>query len=176
MLQCPSGLSVICPPLCYLYRTTGTDLEKGPTNQWDGSTRERGTKCFLYMDDINILCTDLLSVNRTLDLTDWFGRASGSKLNRNKTQALFYGPWTVTETTGLSLTVTQTDQKILGIKFSREGGGKTNWTDMVGKVRQRLGYWGRRGLTIEGKVLIIKAVILPLLLLISSLSHLEEWF
>lgn len=126
------------------------------------------TKCLLYMDDVNILCTDLLSVNRTLDLTDWYGRASGARLNRDKTQAKFYGPWTATETTGLPLTVTQTDIKILGVKFDREGGGKSNWPDVIGKVRQRLGYWGLRGLTIEGKVLIIKAVILPLLLLISS--------
>lgn len=142
-------------------------------DQWIKGLRAPGSggltaKCFLYMDDINILCTDLLSVNRTLDLTDWFGQASGSKLNRSKTQALFYGPWTATETTGLPLTVTQTDQKILGIKFDREGEGKANWPDVVGKVRQRLGYWGLRGLTMEGKVLIIKAVILPLLLLISS--------
>lgn len=126
------------------------------------------TKCILYMDDINILCTDLLSVNRTLDLTDWFGQASGSRLNRDKTQAQFYGPWTQTEKTGLDVTQTQENQKILGIKFDREGGGNANWTDVVGKVRQRLGFWGLRGLTIEGKVLIIKAVILPLLLLISS--------
>lgn len=101
-------------------------------------------------------------------MTDCFGRASGSKLNREKTQAQFYGPWTATERTGLPLTVTQTERKILGVKFDREGGGETNWPDMVGKVRQRLGYWGLRGLTIEGKVLIIKAVISPLLLLISA--------
>ena len=31
-------------------------------------------KCVLYMDDINILCTDLLSVNRTFDVTDWYAR------------------------------------------------------------------------------------------------------
>ena len=72
------------------------------------------------MDDINILCTELFSVNRTLDLTDWFGRASGSKLNRNKTQALFYGLCTASDVTGLPMTVTQTDQKILGIKFDRD--------------------------------------------------------
>uniref|UniRef100_A0AAV2JLY8 Reverse transcriptase domain-containing protein n=1 Tax=Knipowitschia caucasica TaxID=637954 RepID=A0AAV2JLY8_KNICA len=72
-------------------------------------------KCVLYMDDVNVLCTDLLSVNRTLDLTDWFGLASGSKLNRAKTQAQFYGPWTPDETAGLPLTVTQ-GQKILGIR------------------------------------------------------------
>ena len=126
------------------------------------------TKCLLYMDDVNILCTDILSINRTLDLTDWFGRASGSKLNRSKTQALFYGPWRVTDTTGLPLTVTKTDQKILGVKFDREGEGKTNWPDIIGKVKKKLGYWGLRQLTMEGKVLIIKAVILPLLLLTSS--------
>lgn len=125
-------------------------------------------KCLLYMDDFNLVCTDLLSINRTLDLTDWFGRASASKLNREKTQAQFYGPWTATERTGLPLTVTQTDQKILGVKFDREGGGRNNWPDVVGKVRKRLGFWGLRGLTMEGKVLIIKAVILPVLLLVSS--------
>ena len=126
------------------------------------------TKCLLYMDDVNILCTDLLSVNRTMDLTDWYGRASGARLNRDKTQAKFYGPWTVTETTGLPLIVTQTDIKVLGVKFDREGGGRNNWPDLIGKVRKRLGYWRLRGLTIEGKVLIIKAVILPLFLLISA--------
>lgn len=96
-------------------------------------------KCVLYTDDVNILCTDLLSVNRTLDLTDWYGKASGAKLNREKSKAQFYGPWTETERTGLSLTVTQTDQKILGVKFDK-GKGETNQPDIVGKVRQRIGY------------------------------------
>ena len=63
-----------------------------------------------------MLTADILSLYRALDLTDWYGRASGSKLNRDKSQVQFYGPWTETETTGLPLTVTQTDQKILGIK------------------------------------------------------------
>uniref|UniRef100_A0AAV2MFK4 Uncharacterized protein n=1 Tax=Knipowitschia caucasica TaxID=637954 RepID=A0AAV2MFK4_KNICA len=56
-----------------------------------------------------------ISFNRTLDFTDWFGLASGSKLNRAKTQAQSYGPWTPNETAGLPLTVTQ-GQKILGIR------------------------------------------------------------
>ncbi|KAK7893054.1 hypothetical protein WMY93_022206 [Mugilogobius chulae] len=54
-------------------------------------------------------------IRGTLDLTDWFGLASGSKLNRAKTQAQFYGPWTPDETVGLPLTVTQ-GQKVLGIR------------------------------------------------------------
>ncbi len=39
---------------------------------------------------------------------------------------------------------------------------------MIGKVRKKLGFWGLRQLTFEGKVLIIKAVILPLFLLLCS--------
>lgn len=74
----------------------------------------------------------------------------------------------MTDTTRLLLTVTQTDIQILKVKFDREGGGKVNWQDVLGKVRQRLGYWGLRRLTIEGKVFTIKSVILPVLLLISS--------
>ena len=126
------------------------------------------SKCVLYMDDVNILCTDIYSIQKALDLTDSYGLASGSKLNRGKTQALFYGPWTATETIGLPLTMNQTDIKILGVKFDREGEGTENWPGMIGKVRRRLGYWGLRGLTMEGKVLIIKSVILPLLLLVCS--------
>ncbi|RXN13425.1 reverse transcriptase [Labeo rohita] len=28
-----------------------------------------------------------------MDLTDWYGRASGAKLNRNKSEAQLFGPW-----------------------------------------------------------------------------------
>ncbi|XP_045569119.1 uncharacterized protein [Salmo salar] len=120
------------------------------------------------MDDVNILCTDLLSVDRTLDRTDWYGRASGARLNRDKTEAQFFGPWADPDLTRLPLTVKTTDIRVLGVKFDREGGGRGNWSGILGTVRQRLGFWGLRQLTFEGKVLIIKAVILPVLLLISS--------
>ncbi|XP_031671812.1 uncharacterized protein LOC109882153 [Oncorhynchus kisutch] len=61
-----------------------------------------------------------------------------------------------------------TDIRVLGVKFDREGGGSGNWSGILGTVRQRVGFWGLRQLTFEGKVLIIKAVILPVRLLISS--------
>ncbi|KAI7813124.1 reverse transcriptase [Triplophysa rosa] len=133
-------------------------------------------KTVLYMDDINILCTDILSIKRTMDVTDWFGRASGAKLNRDKTQAQFFGPWLHTETRGLDLTVKATDLKILGVKFDSNGGGSGNWPDLLGKVRQRLGFWRLRQLTLEGKVLIIKTVILPLLLLLCSIFYPPRFF
>ncbi|KAL3991377.1 GINS complex subunit 3 [Sarotherodon galilaeus] len=148
---CPLSalLYVICiEPLAQILRR-----DKGINGLEIPGSGGQTTKCVLYMDDINILCTDLSSVKRTFDVTDWFGKASASKLNKNKTQAQFYGPWGATELTGLEM---------------NEEGGKTNWPDIIGKAKQRLGYWGLRTLTLEGKVLIIKAVVLPLLLLVSS--------
>lgn len=78
-----------------------------------------------------------------MDLTHWYRRASRARLNCDKTQAKFRNTLLV-------------------------GGGRSNWPDVIGKARKRLGYWRLRGLTMEGNVLIIKALILPLFLLISS--------
>ncbi|XP_055788960.1 uncharacterized protein LOC129861847 [Salvelinus fontinalis] len=89
-------------------------------------------KCVFYMDDVNILCTDLLSVDRTLDRTDWYGRASGARLNRDKTEAQFFGLWADPDLTRLPLTVKTTDIRVLGVKFDREGGGSGNWNGILG--------------------------------------------
>lgn len=124
--------------------------------------------CVLYMDDVTLLATDILSIRRAMDLTDWYGRASGAKLNRSKSEALLFGPWDQTDTGGLNIDFKETDFKILGVKFDKEGGGCENWTDLLGKVRKRLGFWGLRQMTLEGKVLIFKAVILPLMSLVCS--------
>ncbi|KAL6476324.1 hypothetical protein MHYP_G00148230 [Metynnis hypsauchen] len=49
--------------------------------------------CTLYMDDVTLLCSDVLSAQRALDLTDWYGRASGAKLNKGKSEAQLFGSW-----------------------------------------------------------------------------------
>ncbi|XP_056320895.1 uncharacterized protein LOC130234675 [Danio aesculapii] len=125
--------------------------------------------CLLYMDDVTLLTTDLSTARRAMDLTDWFGRASGAKLNRNKSEAQLFGPWDIIQTEGVDMVFRGDDHfKVLGVKFDKEGGGRENWKDILRKVRQRLGFWVLRQLTIEGKILIFKAVILPLMLLVCS--------
>lgn len=72
-------------------------------------------------------------------------RPRALKLNRS------LGPWGDVPT-GLELDFKQKDSKILGAKFNKEGGERGNWTDRLRKVKQKLGFWGLRRLTIEGKV------------------------
>lgn len=86
-------------------------------------------KTVLYMDDVNLLCTDILSIHRTMDLTDWFGRALAARLNRKKSQIQFFGPWESIETRKIEPEVKKTDIKILGIKIDQDRGGKE-----IGKI------------------------------------------
>lgn len=46
--------------------------------------------------------------------------------------------------------------KILGIKINAQGSGQKNWEDITAKVSQKLGLWGLRELSFEGKRLILK--------------------
>lgn len=57
-------------------------------------------------------------------------------------------------------------QKILGVLFGREEGAALNWGQKVQAVKTRLGMWRTRGLSITGKVMALKADVLP------SLNHL----
>ncbi|KAJ8355174.1 hypothetical protein AAFF_G00088890 [Aldrovandia affinis] len=78
-------------------------------------------RCILYMDDVTVCCTDATSVGRVLDRTEWFGWASGARLNRDKTTLKVYGRWTETDLRDLPLTVTADNVRILGVNFDSEG-------------------------------------------------------
>lgn len=122
-------------------------------------------KCMMYMDDVTVSCTDELSVRRVLQHTESFCQASGSKLNVQKSECMLYGKWEEPPQVGLCFK--KDFIKILGVKFDCLGSGVKNWEDVVGKVSQKIGLWGMRELTLQGRVLVLKAVIVPLLLYVS---------
>ena len=47
-----------------------------------------------YADDTTLLLRDLESVGKVLALVDFYGSASGAKLNREKSEAMWLGKWT----------------------------------------------------------------------------------
>ena len=118
-------------------------------------------RCALYMDDVTVLCTDAPSLDRTVDRTVWFGEASGARLNADKCDLKLYGRWTPTELRGMPMTAKTDDIRILGVLFNSDGRGEGNWEGILKKTEQKFNYWRMRGLTLEGKILILKTVILP---------------
>ena len=88
-------MSVIPSLVHLLYGTAGTSPEKGQLDFGaeipGGGGRE--ARCILYMDDVTVLTVDRGSIDRVLERTEWFGEASGAKLNRKKTVLKLYGQW-----------------------------------------------------------------------------------
>ncbi|KAJ1126465.1 hypothetical protein NDU88_004872 [Pleurodeles waltl] len=53
--------------------------------------------------------------------------------------------------------------KILGIWFGGPGAAAKNWNERLAKVKQKLGFWSLRHLSIEGKALVLRNDALPVL-------------
>ena len=163
---CPlSHLLFICcmEPLLQVLRRDG--LITGLAVQGSGGQEAR---CIAYMDDLTVVCTDRTTVDRTVDMTEWFGRASGARPNRDKCNLMTYGPWTEADLQGLTVTHRTDEVRILGVSFDSEGKGGGNWEGLLGKAEKKLQLWRLRQLSWVGKVLILKAVILPLFLYVGA--------
>ena len=126
----------------------------------------REARCVYYMDDVTVLMTDGPSVAKAIERTEWFGEASGSKLNRGKTVLKLFGQWGEAEKRELPLKESGGEMKVLGVEFDTDGLGDCNWVKILDKVEKKVQFWRLRQLTMAGKVLIVKSMLLPLLLFV----------
>ncbi|KAJ8015986.1 hypothetical protein DPEC_G00002410 [Dallia pectoralis] len=92
-----------------------------------------------YMDDITIVGTDSRSITTATKAVDDYCAATGALINRETI-------------------------KLLGITFQRDGGGSTSWAETICHVQWKICEWSARSLTMTGKTLILKAIVLPILL------------
>uniref|UniRef100_A0A803JT65 Reverse transcriptase domain-containing protein n=1 Tax=Xenopus tropicalis TaxID=8364 RepID=A0A803JT65_XENTR len=115
-----------------------------------------------YMDDITIFCSTSYSLKRALTQTSFFCGASGFKLNVQKCNCLGFGSWDPSLTP--EITIQQEQIKILGLVFNTDITGVVNWDSVLAKMEKKILIWNLRNLTMEGKILIIKMVLLPLML------------
>ncbi|KAJ8366205.1 hypothetical protein SKAU_G00150360 [Synaphobranchus kaupii] len=62
---------------------------------------------------------DQKAIDCTLDRTEWFSRASGARLNRDKCDLKLYGQWTETEHLGMPLTGMEQMCQVRGLALGR---------------------------------------------------------
>lgn len=116
----------------------------------------RESKIVQYADDATLLLRDASSVGRVLDMVDFFGRGTGARLNRGKSEAMWVGSFKsrVDKPCGIKWVV---KMKILGIWFGDEVRDE-NWVGKVDKLKGVLNRWSGRKLSIWGRVLIVKVL------------------
>uniref|UniRef100_A0A8K9Y2W7 Reverse transcriptase domain-containing protein n=1 Tax=Oncorhynchus mykiss TaxID=8022 RepID=A0A8K9Y2W7_ONCMY len=89
------------------------------------------------------------------------GSASGARVNLGKSSVKFFGPWAGREEGLSGLPLCSGPMRVLGVDFEVTGSEGINWGQRIAKVRTRVGLWKARRLSMSGRVLVIKADILP---------------
>ncbi|XP_051783561.1 uncharacterized protein LOC127527764 [Erpetoichthys calabaricus] len=125
-------------------------------------------KLFAYMDDITVLIRDAWSVKQIIEHTESFCRASGSNLNLKKCECRIWGKWKEEPKEKIRLT---DKVKVLGITFGDVNTEKEEWKGMLNQINQKIGFWSLRHLTMEGKILLVKAIILPKLSYLATVFY-----
>ena len=97
-------------------------------------------------------------------------KCSGLKVNSTKTEAMWTGSCRNNTETSLALKWRKT-VKALGVHFSynNEELVQKNFYDKLGGLKSQIRWWSWRGLSLIGKVTIIKSLLLPKVLYASSI-------
>ncbi|KAJ1152252.1 hypothetical protein NDU88_005028 [Pleurodeles waltl] len=123
---------------------------------------KKEVKCALYMDDVTLFCTDGKLIQSRLQACKDFGKASGAKINVDKSQAKLFGRWDLCNKP-LPFPIQAGLVKILGVWFGGPGAVAKSCNECLAKVMQKLGVWSLRNLSIEGKALMLRNDALPVL-------------
>ena len=127
------------------------------------------TKLLQFADDTIAILSNLNSANALLSLLEDFEKASGLKLNVKKTEAMWIGSLRSCEDQPLGVKW-QTCVKVLGIHITYDVKllVEKNFKQRLKKIRNTINLWKVRGLSIHGKVTIIKAFSLSKMIYPSS--------
>ena len=117
-------------------------------------------KLLQYADDTTVLLADKTSLLTLKNLLKRFGEVSGLIVNESKTVCTGLGPWKdfLGQLHGFS--IAPNPLKILGIWFchNKKQMQDLNVSGKFAKLKKTLNDWHTRGLTIQGKILILKTL------------------
>ena len=141
----------------------GIRLPDGLISKWVG-----------YSDDGNATLSDFKSVNKLFVLLEIYERASGAKVNLQKTQGFLMGKLRYEKDTPLDIRWTNEKIKILGFYFGNIDVSKDNWEPTIAKIKLLLNIWCRRKLTLMGKVTVINSLATSAIWYLSNLIELPN--
>ena len=122
-------------------------------------------KLVTFADDMTSFVRDKLSRRTLFDILKLFGTYSGLKVNHDKTEILLLGNMEI-NSSELSVNEISKVTKILGVNFTFNHSlfYKLNFESIEKSLRGLLKGWGWRGLTLLGKIQVIKSFAIPKIL------------
>jgi hypothetical protein len=98
------------------------------------------------------------SIEALFQLLQLYSRASGSKINREKTAGTLLGPLKHDPEIINMLKWSKEPVKALGVNHGREANDLAFWFGKIDQLKKKLCRWKHRKLTFKGKVHLIKSV------------------
>ena len=134
-------------------------------------------KLIIFADDLTIFLKDSASIHCLLAKLELFGQYSGLNVNRGKTEVMKLG---TPEISAEELKIDEIKKvvKILGIHFTYDQtlSDKLNFHTIIKSIRKSINSWNWRGLTLLGKIQIIKSFAIPKILYRLSLVSTNKTF
>ena len=137
-------------------------------------------KINMMADDTTIYLSNLLSLEKVIEDFQKFEKISGLKLNLNKTELI---PINVTRNRQIEMVgnlskirVKTGPFKALGIWFSKneEEIQNLNLTDRTKRIESLINMWKPRKLSLKGKIVIIKTLLLPQIQFLFSMIQIPD--
>ena len=107
-----------------------------------------------YADDFQIVVTKLESIDITFDILSRFGKATNSKINLDKSEALWVGNWKNNVMKPGNLRYTNKMVKSVGVFVGneREEAEKRGFEEIKEKIKNKIKFWKGKGISLKGRV------------------------
>lgn len=137
-----------------------------------------GSECVVqqYADDTTCMVKDMDSIKRIVELVDKYGKASGAKINVNKSEIMFINTNTPDESE-VQFKIKKDYMRILGIYMGIDSKGARDnlWTEVINKMQKIFNMWKLRDLKLKGKITVVNGLILSKINYILASVDLPPW-
>lgn len=138
---------------------------------------KKETKLLQYADDTTVVLSDIDSAQTLFRLLDDFKRISGLAVNPSKTEAMWIGSLKENKSKPFGIKWPNEPIKALGVYYTYDQKllHEKNFIERLDSVKKLVHIWSARGLSLYGKVTVIKSLIVPKFVYVASLLTIPKW-
>lgn len=129
-----------------------------------------------YADDTTCTVIDVESVKNVMECFEVYGKASGAKLNVEKSEIMYVGIDEKVDC-GFPFKKAEGNIRTLGVILGvdEKGTRDVTWTGVLNKIKHTLSYWKARKLFLRGKVVVINALVASKCIYVLSSLDMPQW-
>jgi len=114
----------------------------------------------MFADDTQLFNKDERSVEKSFDILSKYEKASGSRINYNKTKAISIGIACQRKSKFNKISWIKENVKTLGVPHGYNVDNDQIWKDIIDRMKNCVQVWKSRKLTYKGKTIIVKNLLI----------------